>query len=88
MRPKTSQKTDTDSHLNCLHQDCGDNCCISNECRLIPNCQKRSSQTLAAAEVVTAPIAAPALQQQPPPVTADISLTLNNEEENQRGIQA
>ncbi|XP_071499421.1 uncharacterized protein [Diadema antillarum] len=53
-------------------QECKDVCCISTECQRTPDCARHSSQSLASAEVITAPMVALGLQGQDQQAGADV----------------
>eukprot|EP00057_Strongylocentrotus_purpuratus_P002227 XP_003724086.2 PREDICTED: uncharacterized protein LOC100889062 isoform X1 [Strongylocentrotus purpuratus] len=67
-------------------QECEDVCCLSSECLRRRDCSRRSSQILAAAEVVTAPLDPPDTEERDTsPLTDGINYPLEDQAINTRG---
>nr|XP_054751006.1 uncharacterized protein LOC129256838 isoform X1 [Lytechinus pictus] len=60
-------------------QECDDVCCLSRECVRIADCSRRSSQILAAAEVVTAPLDPPRTGEKETSLNAGLNYPLDHQ---------
>ena len=69
-----------------LEKECEDVCCLSSECLRRTDCSRRSSQILAAAEVVTAPLDPPDTEErETSPLTDGINYPSEDQAINTRG---